>query len=313
MGKCACFVRIYSRGSECAIDCNAEGSFDPSPTENYWRSIKAFRVLEFMFIFASIKIALISGLILAGSYFLLTRRKSLEPIARYSILSILLGVSFLGAESISSLVVHSGSGRILQWAGSLAGIGMISLGCAGLVRNVLTSRAPLARHPGAPGHPEEPGRINEDWLKMMAASLPVMLSYFDREQRWQFTTGRAREWMNRDPEELLGKTIAEVAKPETYAKIVPYIERVLAGEPQQYEGEFSYPDGILRRFQATYIPNIAADGQVVGFTSMVVDITERKLAEEELKASQLLLQAVFDSSPIGIFVRDREGRTLMAN
>ena len=48
--------------------------------------------------------------------------------------------------------------------------------------------------------------------------------------------------MDRDPEDMPGKTIAEVVMPKAYAKIAPYVERVLAGEPQEYDGEFAYPD-----------------------------------------------------------------------
>ncbi len=46
---------------------------------------------------------------------------------------------------------------------------------------------------------------------------------------------------------------------------------------------------------------------------MVVDITERKRAEEARRASEELLRAVIDSSPDAIYVKDRDSRWLMAN
>ncbi len=49
------------------------------------------------------------------------------------------------------------------------------------------------------------------------------------------------------------------------------------------------------------------------FTGILSDITERKRVEEELRASQRLLQTVFDTIPHHLIVKDRESRYLMVN
>ncbi|MCH7476597.1 MAG: PAS-domain containing protein, partial [SAR324 cluster bacterium] len=52
------------------------------------------------------------------------------------------------------------------------------------------------------------------------------------------------------------------------------------------------------------------EGGIVGIWG---DITERKRAEEELRANQRLLQTVFDTIPQSVFVKDRDSRYLMVN
>jgi PAS domain S-box-containing protein len=56
-----------------------------------------------------------------------------------------------------------------------------------------------------------------------------------------------------------------------------------------------------------------ADGRTLCYEGFVQEITERKRAEEELRRSQALLQAVLDGTPDLIFLKDRECRLVMAN
>ena len=46
---------------------------------------------------------------------------------------------------------------------------------------------------------------------------------------------------------------------------------------------------------------------------MIVDITQRKLAEEALHASQAQLQAIWNNSPASMFIKDRQGRYIDHN
>jgi signal transduction histidine kinase len=61
------------------------------------------------------------------------------------------------------------------------------------------------------------------------------------------------------------------------------IETVLSGQPVTYEEKLPLPDGSTRHFHANYIPDFSTANSVAGFYLVVQDITDRKLAEEELK------------------------------
>jgi hypothetical protein len=71
-----------------------------------------------------------------------------------------------------------------------------------------------------------------------------------------------------------------------YQKNLPYIERVLAGEPQTFEREILTPSGI-RYSLANYYPD-RRDGEVRGFFVHVADITQMKLLA--LQREELLRQ-----------------------
>jgi len=61
------------------------------------------------------------------------------------------------------------------------------------------------------------------------------------------------------------------------------------------------------------IPIFDESGAITEWFGMARDVTMRKEAEESLRKSRALLQAVLDSSPDAIFLKDREGRLLLAN
>ncbi len=65
-------------------------------------------------------------------------------------------------------------------------------------------------------------------------------------------------------------------------------EMALSGETSHYEIEMTYPDGNLRQVEATSVPDFGNDGEVKGFFALVIDITERKAAEDQLRQAQKL-------------------------
>ena len=60
-------------------------------------------------------------------------------------------------------------------------------------------------------------------------------------------------------------------------------------------------------------PLRATGGAVRGAVVVLGDITERKRAEERLRADERLLQSVLDNAPGRIAIKDRDGRLLLVN
>ena len=108
-----------------------------------------------------------------------------------------------------------------------------------------------------------------------------------------------------------------------------WLSLVYAEDRQPVVAEYMRTTETLEPFRAEYRMN-GRSGQVVWvqdeavvvtdhsgrplyWRGVVVDITERKRAEEELKASHSVVQAVTEGTPDAMYVKDREGRFLMVN
>ena len=97
------------------------------------------------------------------------------------------------------------------------------------------------------------------------------------------------EFFGKSPEEMRGTHIRDLLGSELYAKNRKYIEGALRGEKQLFDREIPTPSGEIRYTQASYIPDLADDGEVRGFFVLVTDITERRRIEEEMEHSRTRL------------------------
>jgi len=122
--------------------------------------------------------------------------------------------------------------------------------------------------------------VSEKQLHVVINALPALISYVDKNRRYQFNNEAYQEWFG---EEAQGRRIEEVLGQEAYTKISKYVDRALSGETVYYETEIPYQDGGERFVNATYIPDIAANGQVRGFFALVQDISEQKESREKLR------------------------------
>src|SRR6476620_10615968 len=143
-------------------------------------------------------------------------------------------------------------------------------------------------------------------------NVPALMAYADQHERFQFNNNTYREWYGAEPVAISGKTIREVVGENNYARLEPYIRRVLAGEAILYEEELvtaSKP----RYVQGSYSPDFAPDGSVRGFFILVLDLSERRALELRLTESEARFSGAFQSAAIGMALVSPEGRYLQVN
>ncbi|GAB4143009.1 MAG: hypothetical protein Fur0046_19850 [Cyanobacteria bacterium J069] len=95
--------------------------------------------------------------------------------------------------------------------------------------------------------------------------------------------------------------------------ILPRYANIFNEENTTYEYRFYHKDGSLHWHLATLTSRRSAIADCWIVTLITIDITERKQAEEDLKASQALYQSLADVLPMCLFRKDRAGRLTFAN
>lgn len=119
---------------------------------------------------------------------------------------------------------------------------------------------------------------------------PFMLTRCTRDLRYRFVSPAYAAMIHRKPEDIAGRPIIEIMGEEGFKTIAPHVERVLQGERVEYEDEVDFRSDGAPYLHVVYTPDRDETGNVVGWFASIVDITERKLAEEALRTSQQALQ-----------------------
>ena len=112
-----------------------------------------------------------------------------------------------------------------------------------------------------------------------------------------------------------GETLLDAIHPDDRDRAEEAVRRYLAGESAEYETEvrFRHRDGSYRTLLVRGVAVRDAAGKPTRLVGVTVDMTQLRNAEEELRRTTQLFQAVADGTQDAVYVKDREGRHLMFN
>jgi PAS domain S-box-containing protein len=159
---------------------------------------------------------------------------------------------------------------------------------------------------------EDALRGNEEQLRLITDSLPILIAYINANEQYQFINKTYEEWFSIKREQAKGMYVREFVGEQAYRAIKPYINSALEGNLLTFEMLVTYKGAGLRTVNATYIP-LREEGLVKGFYVMVLDITERKQAEQALIASESKFRSIFESDMLGIMICQEDGLIVESN
>ncbi|BEP42448.1 hypothetical protein GmRootV15_30370 [Variovorax sp. V15] len=154
---------------------------------------------------------------------------------------------------------------------------------------------------------------SEAQVRIIADSIPAMVSHVDASLRYTFVNAHVRA-LHRGNGPLVGRLMPDVRGPADFAVVEPHFMRALAGETVILEKSGDPALGIGdRTFKAHYIPDLDAQGRVCGVFSMTFDITEEVNIRRALSEQETRLRDVTDSIPALVGYFDRQQNCHFAN
>ncbi|SDM49688.1 PAS domain S-box-containing protein [Catalinimonas alkaloidigena] len=143
-------------------------------------------------------------------------------------------------------------------------------------------------------------------LRLLTDAMPVLIGYLDREEKYRFANRAYQAWFHQDPATLLGRPVRKVVGEQAYAGVKDYIRRALAGERLDFEARMPYRDDFTKYIRTSYVPDVQA-GEVVGFYTLVTDITESVLAQQQMEESAQRFRLLTESIPQMIWTAMPDG------
>ncbi|MEW6130438.1 MAG: PAS domain S-box protein [Acidobacteriota bacterium] len=167
---------------------------------------------------------------------------------------------------------------------------------------------------------EEALRAKEAELEVIISQTPFMLTRCSRDLRYRFVSPAYATMLGRRPEEIAGKPIVEIIGEAGFKTILPHMEKVLAGSRVKYESEVHFQEVGLRFLQVSYVPEIDEEGNVKGWIASILDFTEGKRAEDEIRTLNLQLQqrvaeseTLLEILPVGVWIGNKDCSQITGN
>jgi PAS domain S-box-containing protein len=142
-------------------------------------------------------------------------------------------------------------------------------------------------------------RAVREKLQLVTDAMSAPVTRCSRDLRYLWVSKPYADWLGRTPEQIIGRPIRDVIGPAAFESLRPRFEQVLAGRKVSYEEEVDF-QGVGRRWiNAIYTPTADPTGVPDGWVAVVLDITERKRAEEEARKNQEIFKLVHGIGKIG--------------
>lgn len=158
-------------------------------------------------------------------------------------------------------------------------------------------------------------------LRALADNSPDILTRFDRELRHVFVNAAVEKATGRSPAEFLGKTNRELGMPVELCDLWEATVRHVFEARQHRSIDFAFdgPTG-PRLYTSRLVPELDPAGKVEFVLGVTHDVTDRRRAEDALRVSEEQsrrqlqeLDTLYQTSPVGMWLGDRECRFLRVN
>lgn len=143
-----------------------------------------------------------------------------------------------------------------------------------------------------------------NYAERVTDTASALIFYADSDEYYRFANRAHEVWFNRPHHEITGRKLEEILG-ASYSVIHVHIMKVLGGNTVRHECIIRHAEKGDRILAIVHAPDIAENGQVRGFSSIALDITEDQLHRRELEFKTLV-----ENSPDVIVRLDRAMRHL---
>jgi PAS domain S-box-containing protein len=148
------------------------------------------------------------------------------------------------------------------------------------------------------------------FLQTIIDAIPQPVYFKDRSDVYLGCNGAFANLLGRNVDEIIGKTAFDLAPRHLAERFRRFDDELLAsGNNQSFEAVIENPESLLREFSFNTAVFKNNDGHVAGSVGVLMDLTERKQAEEALRK----LSSAVEYGANAIFITDTKGAIEYAN
>ncbi|MGB3691621.1 MAG: PAS domain S-box protein, partial [Spirulinaceae cyanobacterium] len=202
---------------------------------------------------------------------------------------------------VPSEVLNQKSTIILVWLVGFYGgaVVLIAIGCAWLAKTKVKEKLV-----------EKQLQESERNYRNVVETSQNLIWSFDTQGRYTFVNQAAEKALGCKPQTLIGRSFKDFTPKEKQAEYQEVFANVWQGKSySQYEISSLTADGNRIYLLINAAPIRDAQGKIIGVTGTTNDITESKLAEQQLRR----LASIVENTSDFVGIADQEGKALFAN
>lgn len=149
-------------------------------------------------------------------------------------------------------------------------------------------------------------------LRSIIDGLPVAITYLDCEGRYVFSNKTHQAWWKRSSESIVGSTLRQVIS-EGLDRAESNLSVCLGGHERTSQMSFTFGDGVTRDIWIRLIPDTDSSGKVTGAITLMIDMTDHKKVESELRKAEKKFREITELLPQPIWETDINGNFTFGN
>ncbi|MFC5301162.1 PAS-domain containing protein [Azospira restricta] len=126
---------------------------------------------------------------------------------------------------------------------------------------------------------------SEERIRLITDTIPAMIGYFDKDEVFRYANRGYADWFGVAVEAFIGHTICAVVGETVYNRVRDNVRLALTGRQVTYEYLIER-QGRPMTARSTLVPEIGADGEVLGCFVFAYDVTEQKQMQLTLVQAQ---------------------------
>lgn len=145
---------------------------------------------------------------------------------------------------------------------------------------------------------EEAVRQNERRFRMILDGVPAFVTFMGPSGEVEFANQTLLQYFNATSEEVKTWPSGSTFHPDDRDKLLSAWRRSIAsGQPYEFEARHQRADGVYRWFHMRGAPLRGADGQILLWYLMQIDIDDQKRAEQAVAANERNLNLIINTIP----------------
>ncbi|MBN2207263.1 MAG: PAS domain S-box protein [Candidatus Aminicenantes bacterium] len=159
---------------------------------------------------------------------------------------------------------------------------------------------------------EEALKASEEKHRRLVEDLSEVIFSVDAEGRISYVSPPIESVLGYRTDQIIGQRFDRFIHPDDLPGLTESFRRTLAGDLHPYEYRLVARDGRVIHVQSSS-RTIQDGGRTIGLLGVLTDISERKKAEEELRASEEKYRGLFENAFDAIYQSTPQGRILTVN